>query len=96
MAKLFTERRKERRRSATGKVELLLRDPLPEKIEGRLVDISAEGFRASHKYSGLSSGHEVYFHHDSAEGQARVMWTRVLSGRAETGFLILHSATEER
>ena len=84
-----SERRREQRTAAAGRVEMVLRDPLPENIEGELVDISPDGFRASHVHSGLRLGHEVRFHHPSGEGRARVMWTRILSGRVETGFLVL-------
>jgi len=83
------ERRKEPRSPADGKVEFLLEDPLPRKFHGRLVDVSEGGFRASHEPTGLHAGVEVRFRHPAAEGRARVMWTRVLGERVESGFLIL-------
>jgi hypothetical protein len=70
-------------------VELVLHDPLPEKIEGELMDISSDGFRASHDHSGLRPGLEVHFHYHGGEGLARAMWTRIVPGNVETGFLVL-------
>ena len=89
MDRPLKERRKQPRTAVSGKVDLVLRDPLPEKIEGELLDISRDGFRASHDHSGLRPGLEVHFHYQGEQGQARAMWTRVSSGNVETGFLVL-------
>ena len=89
MDRSLKERRKQPRTAASGRVELVLRDPLPEKIEGELMDISSDGFRASHDHSCLRPGLDVHFHYDGGEGMARAMWTRIVSGKVETGFLVL-------
>jgi hypothetical protein len=61
-----------------------------KEIRGRLLDRSASGFRAEHDCHELTSGQVVRFRlTPSVKGQARVVWTRILEGRVETGFLIL-------
>jgi len=60
------------------------------EIRGTLLDRSAGGFRAEHDCPELTSGQVVRFRlTTSVKGQARVVWTRILEGRVETGFLIL-------
>ena len=60
------------------------------EIRGKLLDRSIRGFRAEHDCTELTSGQAVRFLlTPSAEGQARVVWTRILGNRVETGFLIL-------
>jgi len=61
-----------------------------KEIRGKLLDRSASGFRAEHDCPELTSGQVVRFRlTPSAKGRARVVWTRILEGRVETGFLVL-------
>ena len=63
--------------------------PRPIFIQGRLLDSSAHGFRASHSSSDLHSGQEVAFQYDGVDGQAKVMWNRFLNGHWESGFFLI-------
>ena len=83
------ERRRGERYPADGEVVLILRDPGTIEIRGRLADISPEGFRASHRHVALCTGQLVSFHHEFADGLAKVVWNRVLGDRVESGFFIL-------
>jgi hypothetical protein len=87
------ERRKSERRRADEEVVLLLDDPYPIEVRGRVVDISVGGFRVAHCHAALRAGQQVSFHHPSGEGIAQVMWNRVLENHVESGFRILHNAT---
>jgi len=58
-------------------------------ILGRLLDVSAAGFRTRHSCLTLASGDRVEFEFDGRNGAARAMWTRIVDGQAETGFNIL-------
>jgi hypothetical protein len=51
--------------------------------------MSKSGFRANHDEANLESGQEIRFRHSTGKGTARVMWTRILAGRMESGFLII-------
>jgi hypothetical protein len=81
-------RRKEARTKTQASVELLIEDSPPSVVRGLLMDVSASGFRAVHQCPSLSSGQDVQFHHQFACGKARVMWSRVVPGRVESGFLV--------
>jgi hypothetical protein len=81
-------RRKHERHPAQGSVRFFS-DGLAEDISGEMLDISESGFRASHNYPALSGGEVVRFQHASREGRAKVVWTRIVSGRAESGFLFV-------
>ena len=83
------ERRRTQRTRLNGEVVLHFDDPDPIEVRGRLVDFSSEGFRAVHHHKALHTGQQVAFCHSIAQGSARVVWTRVLGDRVETGFLIL-------
>ncbi len=83
------ERRREVRVAADAELTLVVDDPLPAEVRGRLVDISRSGFRARHSYPRFQPGQQVSFRYPASEGQARVMWNRILDGRVETGFLVL-------
>jgi hypothetical protein len=90
-AQAIVEQRREPRRPAHGAVQIR-RAQAPEEIVGRLVDVSAHGFRAAHSCTTLHSGEIVEFSHRHNEGKARVMWTRVVSAGApgvESGFMVL-------
>ena len=83
------EKRREDRRSADGAVRVWFENPAPVKIEGRLVDVSPNGFRMAHGCRSLEAGQAVEFSHLEAAGQARVVWNRILEARVETGFVVL-------
>jgi hypothetical protein len=83
------EQRREVRFPASGEVQLWLDDESQREIAGHLVDVSASGFRASHRFASLSSGQVVRFRHLTAGGKARVIWNRIVGQKVETGFLIL-------
>jgi hypothetical protein len=56
---------------------------------GKVLDRSAGGFRAEHDCSQLTCGQIVEFRLMASRGLARVVWTRILGDRVESGFLIL-------
>lgn len=83
------EKRREPRNSANGNVQIRFANPATTEIDGRLLDISAGGFRMSHDFVSLEAGQVVEFSHAAARGQARVIWNRILEQRVETGFLVI-------
>lgn len=83
------ERRREARESADAELTLVIDDPLPAEVRGRLVDVSRSGFRARHTYLRLAPGQQVQFRSALSQGVARVMWNRIVNDRVETGFLLL-------
>jgi len=86
---LRRENRKEPRRSADGEVRVWFDGPKPRELHGRLIDVSASGFRMVHDYSALQAGQVVEFSHQETSGHARVVWTRIAGARVETGFLVV-------
>lgn len=82
------ENRREPRRAADGDVRIRFGLPRPQEIQGKLVDVSAGGFRMAHNYAALEAGQTVEFSHDEASGFARVVWTRIAGPRVESGFLV--------
>ena len=89
MSEDYTDRRREPRIQAQGAVEIIVEDPVPRRVEGELMDYSTQGFRAQHHDAGIASGTLVRFRHASAQGEAKVMWVRILPGRIESGFFIV-------
>lgn len=87
--KEIREKRRESRRQADGAAHVEFANPRPVKIEGRLIDVSASGFRMAHGYTSLATGQVVAFSHSEASGSARVMWNRILDTSVETGFLVI-------
>jgi hypothetical protein len=83
------ESRREERRPGDGSVRIKYANPRPVEIDGKLVDVSAGGFRMKHKWTALSAGQIVEFSHTDATGQARVVWNRVAGNHVETGFLLV-------
>ena len=83
------ELRKEPRRQAKGSVTVHTERA---EIQGQLVDVSESGFRMAHGDASLEPGQILRFAHREAAGQARVIWNRIMSGRVETGFLIVERA----
>jgi hypothetical protein len=83
------ERRRARRKPATGAVRLSPTDALSSPFEGRLQDTAETGFRARHNRLVIAPGQVLKFEMDGAAGLARAVWTRIVDGQAETGFHIL-------
>ena len=84
-----SDRRQEPRVTAGGEVLLALDGVRTVHIRARMVDQSSSGFRAEHDCVDLSSGVEVAFRSLSSSGRARVVWTRILGSRRESGFFFL-------
>jgi hypothetical protein len=80
------ELRKEPRHRAKGSVTI---HTDRAEIQGQLVDTSESGFRMAHGDASLEPGQTLRFAHREAAGQAKVIWNRIVSGRVETGFLIV-------
>ena len=89
MSESNTDRRREPRIQDQGAVELIFEDPVTRCVKGELMDYSPTGFRAQHHDAGISAGTLVRFRHERAEGEAKVMWVRILPNRIESGFLVL-------
>jgi hypothetical protein len=83
------ERRAETRAAAHGSVRLRGDGLLETRVEGRLLDTSAHGFRAVHDCPTMASGQIVNFEHSGAAGRARVMWTRIHGEQVQSGFYVL-------
>jgi len=88
------EQRREPRQSGAGDVLFLLAgsegSPGRTEVRGQLLDRSPSGFRAEHGFPGLTCGQIVEFRiNGSARSRARVVWTRIMGARVETGFFIL-------
>jgi len=88
------EQRRELRSAAAGEVRFSFSELGSglgtREVRGRLMDVSKSGFRAQHDCSALTAGQVVQFRFiPRTRGQARVVWTRILEGYVETGFLIL-------
>ena len=87
---MVQEKRSETRRTAHGAAMVRFNAPKPFVIHGRLVDISAGGFRLTHEYRSLEPGQVVDYSHGEGAGRARVVWNRITSQRVETGFVVLN------
>jgi hypothetical protein len=89
------EQRREPRRAADGEVRFLLGENLPHidpaEVRAKLLDRSDNGFRAQHDCVQLMCGQLVKFRLAKSKGLARVVWTRILGDRVESGFLILRA-----
>lgn len=83
------ERRVAPRRAANGEVRLEPGMMGGSVLVGRLVDVSDSGFRCRHDCVSLSSGETVRFSFARREGEARVVWTRILEGAVESGFAVI-------
>lgn len=86
---VFSDRRRETRQPRDGRVTLAFDDPLPQRLEAELIDVSQGGFRCRHQCTGLRTGQAVRFSHPQAEGEARVMWIRIVNGGIESGFFVV-------
>jgi len=88
MSLSVAEQRRETRRRGHGSVLVRSESPGSHDIQGRLVDVSASGFRMAHDCSALTAGQYVAFTHVEAKGRARVVWTRILADSVESGFVL--------
>lgn len=86
----ITESRWESRTLCEGRVRFFLEGRYAACL-GDLVDVSNNGFRASHTEPSLNPGTEVEFVHMLFRGRARVMWSRLAEGQMESGFLIVRA-----
>ena len=82
------EQRREARRRGRGSVLVRSENPGSRDIQGRLVDVSASGFRMAHECTVLTAGQYVKFAHVEAKGRARVVWTRIAAEAVESGFVV--------
>ncbi len=83
------ERRREPRWAASGEVWLWPEGSEGLEIRGRLVDLSAHGFRVAHTCRTLKTGARVRFRHAGGQGVACVVWNRIVVEGVESGFLLL-------
>jgi hypothetical protein len=88
------DQRREPRQSVGGDIRFLFEGSETNtgrtEVHGQLLDRSPSGFRAEHGFPGLTCGQIVEFRFKgSAKRQARVVWTRIMGTRVETGFFIL-------
>jgi hypothetical protein len=88
MTPSVAEQRRETRRRGHGSVLVRSESPGSRDIQGRLVDVSASGFRMAHDCAALTAGQYVAFAHVEAKGRARVVWTRILDDSVESGFVV--------
>ena len=87
----YQEKRREPRQLATGALRFRVAGDTG-MVEASLIDTSVHGFRASHTHVRLETGQEVYFECGDVEGRARVIWTRIMGGQVQSGFLVLLNA----
>ena len=80
------EIRREPRFVCQGEVRLYVDD---DSFLGELVDVSNLGFRVAHNQLGIAPGDEMRFQHKFFVGKAKVVWTKSVAGRIETGFAIV-------
>jgi hypothetical protein len=83
------DHRRELRRAANGPVTVRFGDQKISEVQGRLVDVSAGGFRMAHECITLETGQTVEFSHAEASGNAKVVWNRIVDQRVETGFFVV-------
>jgi hypothetical protein len=88
MSVSIAEKRREARHPGQGSVLVRSENPGSRDIQGRLVDVSASGFRMAHQCAALTAGQYVEFAHVEAKGRARVVWTHILAEAVESGFVV--------
>jgi hypothetical protein len=86
------ERRREPRQVASGTIRLTTKSDEPLFFQGELVNVSESGFSVRHHQTRLHAGLEVHYVHSQGQGSARVMWTRILRERVESGFVLTRTA----
>jgi hypothetical protein len=82
------DKRQEARRPGKGNVMVRWTNPRAQQVHGKLMDVSDGGFRMSHDCSSLTAGLYVEFAHFEAKGRARVVWSRIIAGAVESGFVV--------
>jgi hypothetical protein len=88
MSLSVAEKRREARHPGSGSVLVRSETPGSRDIQGKLVDVSASGFRMAHECAALTAGQYVEFAHVEAKGRARVVWTRIVAQTVESGFVV--------
>jgi len=83
------EKRFEPRTLCRGAIRLRPSQPPCVEIYGELMDVSDSGFRASYKGVPLHPATAVQFVHQFFQGNARVAWSRLIAGQAESGFQVI-------
>jgi hypothetical protein len=91
MSENYLEKRREPRLPASGELVLRVLDLGSPEFRGKLLDISAHGFRLSHSNATLTPGQEVEYTRDGAAGRAKVVWNRIASGEMESGFFVVNA-----
>jgi PilZ domain-containing protein len=89
MSENGAERRNEPRHQASGRIEFAVQVSSRVVFQGELLDLSRSGFRARHERTSLSTGEEVRYSYPGGSGSAKVMWSRILGGKVESGFLVV-------
>src|SRR5438270_3131062 len=84
------EGRGERRVVCQGDVQLYFDDCGKESL-AKLLDVSSNGFRATHTVPDLRPGRQVRFNHLFFVGIARVVWTEEIGGLTQSGFQVLRA-----
>ena len=87
------ERRRNPRQPTQGVVFFTIKQLDPLEVRGLLEDLSGNGFRAAHDFTGLCPGEQVEFRHDHGTGVAKVIWTRISGSTVESGFLVLEKTS---
>jgi hypothetical protein len=91
LSALDVERRREPRHSPKALVVFRLSNQdVGTTTDAELVDISASGFRLRYMGLELVPGKEVIVIQPTVTVRAKIMWTAILEGRCESGFLVLH------
>jgi len=86
----WAEKRREVRGPGHGLAQIRWSNPQEGNLEGRLKDVSPNGFRIVHSTPNLAPGTLVEFSHFTGRGRARVVWTRIVKDTVESGFLVVH------
>ena len=85
---LRPERRREKRETTSGQVQLTFEDT-NVSVAGELLDISPGGFRIKHTYQEVSLNQVARIEYSDGKRRARVAWNRRLGGEIESGFMII-------
>ena len=90
MTQAWEERRREQRQTLEGEVTIFVRLPKIMEIQGKLIDLSGNGFRVLHMYPALSAGQKVNYEMFDRQGSALVVWNRIYEEHVETGFFVFN------
>ena len=80
--------RSEARVICSGEVQLQLKGS-ESAVIAKLVDVSTNGFRATHQNADFEPGQVVRFQSIFFAGHARVVWTQERVGQVHSGFQIV-------